>query len=214
MMNVRWSATVVIVAGLIAAVGCASRDVEVRTAGPNDGSAEVTPGEKSVAEFFAMLSEFGYRGIVVDASPIDVGVIERYVGQEGPRSVFVGRLARLEDAGVGPYLLGPFEPTGKDEQRLRATFSTGAGERSVLLPAGTRSSLPSGWPVDLSSLVAEAPVGAEWLVVVQGKRDEEYSATLAALEPNGDTVSFGAVLREGVEFGALVDALATPADHE
>lgn len=88
-----------------------------------------------------------------------------------------------------------------------ATFSTGAGERSVLLPAGTRSSLPSGWPVDLSSLVAEAPVGAEWLVVVQGKRDEEYSATLAALEPNGDTVSFG-VLREGVEFGlvALADS--------
>ena len=91
-MSVRRS--VVIVAGLIAAVGCASRDVEVRTAGPNDGSAEVTPGEKSVAEFFAMLSEFGYRGIVVDASPIDVGMIERYVGRSYERQVVVGGFSR------------------------------------------------------------------------------------------------------------------------
>ena len=208
MMNVRRSASVVIVAGLIAAVGCASRDVEVRTAGPNDGSAEVTPGEKSVAEFFAMLSEFGYRGIVVDASPIDVGVIERYVGQEGPRSVFVGRLARLEDAGVGPYLLGPFEPTGKDEQRLRATFATDAGERSILLPAGTRNSLPGGWPADLSPLVDTAPIGAEMLVVVARDRGgEEVSARMVAENPDGSSVSFGPGPLPGTNFRGLVDAL-------
>ena len=208
MMNVRRSASVVIVAGLIAAVGCASRDVEVRTAGPNDGSAEVTPGEKSVAEFFAMLSEFGYRGIVVDASPIDVGVIERYVGQEGPRSVFVGRLARLEDAGVGPYLLGPFEPTGKDEQRLRATFATDAGERSILLPAGTRNSLPGGWPADLSPLVDTAPIGAEMLVVVDRDRGgEEVSAVMVAQDWDGSSVTFGVPLRPGATFRGLLEVL-------
>ncbi len=216
MMSVRRS--VVIVAGLIAAAGCASPDVGGRARGGQGArpvAAEVHAAETGSARFFAALDEVAFRGMMIDADPMDPSGIRLLLRMYGPDSVFVGRLLSVEDAGVGPYLLASFgEPTGKDEQRLRATFSTGAGERSVLLPAGTRSSLPSGWPVDLSSLVAEAPVGAEWLVVVQGKRDEEYSATLAALEPNGDTVSFGAVLREGVEFGALVDALATPADHE
>jgi hypothetical protein len=199
MMSVRRS--VVIVAGLIAAVGCASRDVEVRTGdgqGARPVAAEVHAAETGSARFFAALDEVAFRGMMIDADPMDPSGIRLLLRMYGPDSVFVGRLLSVEDAGVGPYLLASFgEPTGKDEQRLRATFSTGAGERSVLLPAGTRNSLPSGWPVDLSSLVAEAPVGAEWLVVVQGKRDEEYSATLAALEPNGDTVSFGAVLRVG-----------------
>ena len=208
MMNVRRSATVVIVAGLIAAAGCASRDVEVRTAGPNDGSAEVAPVEKSVAEFFAALDEVAFRGMVLDVSPLDSEMFERNLRFKELSSVFVGRLVQLEDAGVGPYILGPFEPTGKDEQRLRATFATDAGERSVLLPAGTRNSLPGGWPADLSPLVNKAPIGAEMLVVVDRDRGgEEVSAVMVAQDWDGSSVTFGVPLRPGATFRGLLEVL-------